>query len=209
MLYAITDQRLAEDDLCERVAAAVAAGCDWIQYRDKSTDTAQRHRQASRLRDTCSAHGARLIINDDIELALAVGADGVHLGQQDQPLARARDRLGPNALIGITCHASLQLARRAQRDGADYVAFGRFFPSATKPGAPAAPIDLLRQARQEISLPLIAIGGIHPANAAQLVAAGADRLAVCEALFGRAEVEAQIVEFTRAIRSARQTDGIS
>ncbi|TQV71852.1 thiamine phosphate synthase [Exilibacterium tricleocarpae] len=203
MLYAITDQALMADQLYDQVEVAVAQGCTWVQYRDKSGASGQKREQAARLRDICEAHSASLIINDDVDLAKTVNAHGVHLGQEDTPLAEARDRLGDRAIIGITCHASPALALAAQEGGADYVAFGRFFPSTIKPTAPAAPLTIFSALRREINLPLVAIGGITPANAGHLVGAGADRLAVCGGLFGHGDVKTQMARFNQAIRSVQ------
>ncbi len=163
------------------VAAALRGGASIVQYRDKEADPPARTRRAQALRRLCAAHGVALIVNDDVELARAVGA-GVHLGRDDTPLAAARARLGPGRLIGISCYDSLERARAAAAGGADYVAFGRFFPSHTKPEATPAPLELLPRARAALSLPIVAIGGITPENGAALIAAGADLLAVGHAV---------------------------
>ena len=182
-LYAITDsQLLAEGRLLPYVEAALKGGARLLQYRDKSADQARRLREASALAELCARHGAELIINDDAELAARLGV-GVHLGQGDGSLAAARALLGPKAIIGATCHAQLELAATANREGASYLAFGRFFNSQTKPGAPAATVELLSQARAHFNLPLVAIGGIDLNNAGQLIRAGADLLAVVHTLF--------------------------
>jgi thiamine-phosphate pyrophosphorylase len=136
------------------------------------------------------------IVNDDLDLAAAVGADGVHLGRDDAHPRRARHRLGRRALIGISCYNQLERAREAQALGADYAAFGRFFPSHTKPSAVQADPELLRRARREIDLPLVAIGGITPENAGFLLDAGADMLAVVDGVFGADDVRAAARSFT-------------
>jgi len=141
------------------------------------------------LSDLCRAKGAMFIVNDDVALALACNADGVHLGQADMALADARAQLGDGAIIGITCHDSVELALKAQAGGADYVAFGSFYPSPSKPCAADAPIDILRQARQDIGLPIVAIGGITAGNAEALITAGADMLAVIHGVFAQEDVE--------------------
>ena len=182
-LYAITDsQLLADGKLLPYVEAALKGGARLLQYRDKSADQARRLREAEALRELCRQYGADLIINDDAELAARLGV-GVHLGQSDGSLAAARALLGPKAIIGATCHAQLELAATANREGASYLAFGRFFNSQTKPGAPAATVELLSQARAHFNLPLVAIGGITLDNGAGLIARGADMLAVIHALF--------------------------
>jgi thiamine-phosphate pyrophosphorylase len=182
-LYAITDsQLLSGGRLLPFVEAALQGGARLLQYRDKSSDQARRLREAEALHGLCQRHGAQLIINDDAELAARLGV-GLHLGQQDGSLSAARALLGRKAIIGATCHAQLELAEAATREGASYVAFGRFFQSNTKPGAPAATIDLLQQARTRLHLPIVAIGGITLEHAPELIAQGADLLAVIHALF--------------------------
>ncbi len=191
-LYAITDsQLLADGRLLPWVEAALRGGVRLLQYRDKSTDAARRLREAEALAELCLRHGARLVINDDAELAARLGV-GVHLGQSDGSLAAARALLGREALIGATCHASLELAEQARSEGASYLAFGRFFTSNTKPGAPAATPELLEAARARFRLPLVAIGGVTLDNAPGLIERGASLVAVVHALFAAdsaAEVE--------------------
>ena len=191
-LYAITDSTLLADGrLLPYVEAALKGGARLLQYRDKSDSDARRLREADALRELCERHGAQLIINDDAELAARLNV-GVHLGQEDGSLSVARALLGRKAIIGATCHARLDLAEQAAREGASYVAFGRFFDSNTKPGAPSASLDLLDQARQRVNLPIVAIGGVTLDNAAELIAHGASLVAVVHALFAAdsaAEVE--------------------
>ncbi|CAD5199475.1 thiamine phosphate synthase [Pseudomonas sp. FEN] len=182
-LYAITDSQLLAGKFLSYVEAALDGGVTLLQYRDKSTDEARRLREAETLRVLCERYKTRLIINDDAELAARLGV-GVHLGQSDGPLTPARSLLGSRAIIGATCHAQLELAEQAAREGASYVAFGRFFNSTTKPGAPAADVALLERARPRLQLPIAVIGGITLDNAAPLVAHGADLLAVIHGLFG-------------------------
>lgn len=170
--------------LFERAEALLGAGCRWLQYRDKHADPVARLRRARALRALCHRHSARLIINDHIDLARRVDADGVHLGQSDGTVAEARRLLGANAVIGVTCHQRLDLATTAVAAGASYLAFGRFYTSHTKPEAPVAPLGLLAQARRRWPRQtLVAIGGITRDNAAPLLTAGADLLAMCHALF--------------------------
>ena len=182
-LYAITDSQLLSGKLLAYVEAALDGGLTLLQYRDKSSDDARRLREAEALRDLCARYNTRLIINDDAELAARLGV-GVHLGQTDGPLTPARALLGPKAIIGSTCHSQIDLAEQAAKEGASYVAFGRFFNSSTKPGAPTATLDMLDQARSQLKLPICVIGGITLDNAAPLVAHGADLLAVVHGLFG-------------------------
>ena len=182
-LYAITDSQLLAGRFLSHVEAALEGGVCLLQYRDKSDDAARRLREAEGLMKLCERYGTQLLINDDAELAARLGV-GVHLGQTDGPLTPARTLLGRDAIIGSTCHARLDLAEQAAQEGASYVAFGRFFNSVTKPGAPAATVELLEQTRARIKLPIAVIGGITLENAAPLVAHGADLLAVVHGLFG-------------------------
>lgn len=198
-LYAITDsQLLAGGKLLPYAEAALKGGATLLQYRDKSSDEARRLRQAEALRELCNRYGAGLIINDDAELAARLGV-GLHLGQTDGSLSVARALLGRQAIIGGTCHARMELAEAAAKEGASYVAFGRFFDSNTKPGAPSATVELLDEAKSRISLPIVAIGGVTLDNAALLIARGASMVAVIHALFGAdsaAEVERRARAFS-------------
>ncbi|MBH3461309.1 MULTISPECIES: thiamine phosphate synthase [Pseudomonas] len=195
-LYAITDSQLLAGRFLSHVEAALEGGVCLLQYRDKGDDAARRLREAEALMRLCERYGTQLIINDDAELAARLGV-GVHLGQTDGPLTPARALLGRNAIIGSTCHASLDLAAQAASEGASYVAFGRFFNSLTKPGAPAARLELIEQARAQVKLPIAVIGGITLDNAAPLVAHGADLLAVIHGLFGADSAQ----EVTRRARA--------
>lgn len=197
-LYAITDDKLLEGHLPEAVAAALDGGCRLVQYRSKRDDAKRKLQEARALLKLCEQRNAKLLINDDVELALAVGAHGVHLGQTDLDLASARAALGVEAIIGISCHDQLALAQIAADGGADYLAFGRFFPSSTKPEASAAPLAVLTEAQQWFRLPLAAIGGITLSNAPQALDAGADLLAVIGGLFDTA---GDIAEITRRARA--------
>ncbi|MBK6727075.1 MAG: thiamine phosphate synthase [Xanthomonadales bacterium] len=168
--------------LCAGVAAALRGGVRIVQYRDKSGDRGLRREQAEALRALTRAHNALLIINDDVALAAAVDADGVHLGEHDGDLAAARTALGADAIIGASCYNDLARAEAAARAGADYLAFGAFFASTTKPGARRADPALLGAAAK-LLLPRVAIGGIDAHNARPLIAAGADAVAVLGAIW--------------------------
>jgi thiamine-phosphate pyrophosphorylase len=196
-LYAITDSHLLPGDkLFSAVKAALEGGCKLVQYRDKSSDQARRLSEAKTLRSLCTRYDAKLLINDDVALAQEAGAHGVHLGQGDTKAAAARIILGSNAIIGVTCHDSLALAQQALKDSANYIAFGRFFPSSTKPDARPAPISLISEARAQFGqTPIVVIGGITLANGRQLLDAGADMLAVCHSLFAADDVTAQAKKF--------------
>ncbi|AQT60547.1 thiamine phosphate synthase [Cellvibrio sp. PSBB023] len=196
-LYAITDsQLLPGDTLFTAVAAALKGGCKWVQYRDKSTDHPRRLSEAKQLLALCNQHRAQLLINDDVSLAQEVGAHGVHLGQGDTNALAARIILGSSAIIGVTCHDSLALAQQAIKDSANYIAFGRFFSSNTKPDARPAPISLISDARKVFSnTPIVVIGGITLDNGKQLLDAGADMLAVCHSLFAADDIAVQAKKF--------------
>ncbi|MFC5436368.1 thiamine phosphate synthase [Rhodanobacter umsongensis] len=201
-LYALTDG--PREDLFEVVSQALAGGAHLLQYRDPTVDAARRHAEATALRQLCHEHGVPLIIDDDIALAKAVGADGVHLGDAENDIGAARSELGSQAVIGVACRDSLQLARMAAHAGASYVSFGAFFPSPTKPMAPRASIDLLRQSAA-LGVPRVAIGGITPDNGALLVEAGADFLAAVSAVFGAADVRAAARSFASLFSPDRES----
>jgi thiamine-phosphate pyrophosphorylase len=194
-LYLITDGR---PDLSRRVEAALQAGVGALQYRDKSDDHTRRQAEAEALAALCRRYQLPFIVNDDVELALAVGADGVHLGLFDSSIAQARARLGPAALIGASCYNSLVNAQRAVDAGADYIAFGAFYPSRTKPDAVQAEIMLLRKAKV-FHRRVVAIGGISADNAGPLLAAGADWLAVCEDILGSPDPGAAAARYRRVL----------
>jgi thiamine-phosphate pyrophosphorylase len=195
-LYVITDSALIPDNqFSQRVAAALRGGARIVQYRDKRDLPAMRLKLATEMVYLCREHGALSIINDDVELALCVGADGVHIGKDDAALAHARTRLGQGAIIGVSCYNRLDLALEAEQQGADYVAFGAFFPSPTKPDAILASLELLRAAKAQLTIPTCAIGGITVENAQALVDAGADMLAVISDVFAADDIEAAVLHF--------------
>lgn len=197
-LYAITPDAGDGRALLERVRVALQATAPrrWaaLQYRNKRAGAAQRETEAHALVALCREYGVPLIVNDDVDLALAVGADGVHLGRGDGDLAAARTRMG-NRLLGASCYDSLDIARRAVAAGADYIAFGSVFPSPTKPGAVHAPLSLFGQARA-LGVPLAAIGGITLDNATDVIRAGADCIAVISALFEAPDIGERARAFT-------------
>jgi len=180
-LYFVTPDRTDTAALLLLAEQALAGGASLLQYRNKSVDGTTRHAQASALQALGLRAQVPLIINDDVRLAAAVGAAGVHLGQDDGDIAAARAMLGPDAIIGASCYASMDAARRAASGGASYVAFGSVFPSGTKPGAARAPLELFRQAG-DLGVPRVAIGGINIDNAGLIIAAAADLIAVLSAV---------------------------
>lgn len=188
-LYAVTPDWNETRRLISHTEAILRGGCGIVQYRHKTATPCHRLEQAGALRQLTTRLNALLIVNDDVELALAVGADGVHIGADDGDLAATRRRLGLERLLGVSCYQDAGLALAASRAGADYVAFGSFFPSPTKPQAKRAGLELLDKIRNSIDLPVVAIGGITPENCAPLVAAGADLLAVISAVYDTASPE--------------------
>ena len=185
-LYAIVNaDRNTAADICLDVEEAIIGGARVIQYRHKA-GTPQPS-LAQYLLKLCHAYGIPLIVNDDIELARAIRADGVHLGRDDQAIDRARERLGNNAIIGVSCYDSISRGITAQEKGAAYVAFGRFFPSKSKPDATPADKSILRRAKTAVQVPVVAIGGITPENGMALLEAGADLLAVIDGIFGASD----------------------
>lgn len=192
-LYVITDGG-DNASLLENVAAALAGGASVVQYRDKSSDASKRHAQARSIVALCRRQAALCIINDDIDLALAVDADGVHVGRDDAALAQARAAL-PGKLVGASCYNQLGLALAAEAVGADYVAFGRFFSSRTKPDAVQADFSLLALAKSRLAIPIVAIGGITPANGGEIVRAGADALAVVHSVMAQRDVKSAAEQF--------------
>lgn len=194
-LYAVTPECADTSRLLDLVRQALTGGASAIQYRNKGGDVALQHEQASELLEICRSGHVPLIINDNLRLADLIDADGLHLGKEDARLKEARIILGPDKIIGVSCYNSLALAQEAETQGADYVAFGSFFPSPTKPAAVRAPMALLQQAKQALTVNIVAIGGITLDNAASLVAAGADALAVISAVFDAPDVKAAAQAF--------------
>jgi thiamine-phosphate pyrophosphorylase len=196
-LYAVTPDLADTADLLRRARLALEGGARLLQYRNKTAEAALCRGQAAALLRLSRDFGARLVVNDDLALALEIGADGAHLGREDGDLAAARAVLGPGKILGVSCYNEMERAREAKRIGADYAAFGSFFASATKPGAVRAPFELLAQAKRELGLPLAAIGGITLDHAPQLVGAGADLLAVISDLFEAADIRARASAYTQ------------
>ena len=196
-LYAITPDEPDTAELLRKARLVLSGGAGVLQYRNKVADEALRLEQARALRELTHEFSVPLIINDDAILAQQVDADGVHLGGEDGSVAAARARLGGDKLIGVSCYNRVTLAHQAVQQGADYVAFGSFFPSTVKPDAAAASPDLLRQARREIAVPLVAIGGITVHNCVRLLEAGADALAVISAVFSADDIQNAARQFAK------------
>nr|WP_221229610.1 thiamine phosphate synthase [Niveibacterium umoris] len=199
-LYAITPDWADTARLIAVTREVLLGGAVLLQYRNKSADAALAHQQATQLCALCRELDVPLLINDDVALASAIGADGAHIGRDDGELAAARAQLGAKAIIGVSCYADLDRARDAAEGGADYVAFGAMFASPTKPHAPPAPMSLLGAARA-FGKPVACIGGITAENAGALVAAGADLLAVISDLYESAAPRERAAAYTALFAS--------
>lgn len=183
--------------------AALRGGARVVQYRDKGDDAERRRREAEALRVVTHRAGAVFIVNDDVALAADVAADGVHLGRDDGHVRDARRRLGQQAVIGVSCYNELERGDGALAEGADYLAFGSAYPSPTKPNAPRAGPDLLARARQRFDVPLVSIGGITAENAAALVRAGADAVAVISAVYAADDPAVEAAALVRGCAQGR------
>lgn len=200
-LYAVTPDLADTDVLLEKVDAALRGGARVVQYRSKSADAVLQRSQAVAIAGLCRERRALFIVNDSAELAREAGADGVHLGRDDGEVARAKATLGAGKLVGVSCYNEIGLALAAVAQGADYIAFGSFFASPTKPAAVRADVQLLRTAAAQVALPIVAIGGIDVDNAAGLIDAGADAVAVIGALFDVPDVENQARRFVELFQT--------
>lgn len=194
-LYAVTPDEADTAVLIAQARACLVGGARLLQYRNKTAPSTLRLEQARALRALCSEHAVPFIVNDDVDVALAVDADGVHLGRDDGSPAAARRRLGPHKLLGVSCYGELDRAVSAVADGADHVAFGSFFASSVKPGAVRVPVGLLSTARRRLTVPIVAIGGITLENARELLAAGAHSIAVISALFRAPDIAGAAAKF--------------
>lgn len=206
-LYAIADGGRLGDRIEAAAAAALAGGAVLLQYRDKRADAPTRRARAERLARLCARAGVPFIVNDDPELARAVGAAGVHLGRDDPDPTAARARLGPGAIVGVSCYDDLERAARAAAAGADYLAFGSVYPSGTKPEAGRVTLETLAAARRAFDRPLCAIGGIRADNAAPLLAVGVDLLAVVGGLFDEPDVTAAARRLSALFHPAARKEG--
>ena len=201
-LYAITPNEGDSGRLRDMVEASIAGGASVVQYRNKRANSKLRHDQSRLLLELCRRHHVPLIINDDVNLCLEIGADGVHIGATDGDLQEVRAQLGIDKILGASCYNSLTLATKAQNEGADYIAFGACFPSATKPEALRAELSLFSRGKDVLHIPKVAIGGITLDNARLAIDAGADALAVIGALFEANDVEHTARQFSRLYQAA-------
>ena len=197
-VYAITDcDNLPTYELLSVTEEILRAGVAALQYRDKSGDLKKRNREARELQRLCREHGCLFIVNDDVQLAKTTGSDGVHLGSDDCDCKAARKELGPGAIIGVSCYNSLKAAQDAAAGGADYVAFGSFHPTTSKQDTAIAEPGIIKQAKQRISLPIVAIGGITPANCGTLIEYGADMLAAISSIYRADDPYSTVKEFNQ------------
>lgn len=205
-IYALTP----DDNLLPRLSAlvesALKGGVKWVQYRNKIAPAPLRRAQAAELLRICRAYGAKLIVNDDVWLAVEIGADGAHLGREDIPgggLQTARDALGPKRILGVSCYDDLDRAQVAVDAGADYVAIGSVYASASKPQATRASLDTLIEAKKRFKVPVVAIGGITTKNAGPVIEAGADMLAVLSDLFDAMDIQKQAEKFRKLFKDVK------
>ena len=200
-LYAVTPNEADTDLLLAKVEAALQGGISMLQYRNKLADHKLQTQQARAILPLCRQYQVPFIINDSVKLCLTLDADGVHIGAEDGNLTEIRARMGPDKILGASCYDRFDLALAAQQAGVDYVAFGACFASSTKPNAPVANLSLFDQARTQLTIPAVAIGGITLTNAPQVIAAGADSLAVINAIFNATDVKSSTEQFTQLFRA--------
>jgi thiamine-phosphate pyrophosphorylase len=196
-LYVVTPDIADTQLLCRLVTAAIEGGASIVQYRNKQASHLLQTQQARALLPICRQHQVPLIINDSIKICLTLDADGVHLGADDGNLSAARARLGAGKILGASCYNQIALAQAAQQAGCDYVAFGACFASSTKPDAAAASLDLFERAKQELTIPSVAIGGITLENGAIAINSGAAAIAVINAIFSAEDVKSTAQQFTQ------------
>ncbi len=204
-LYAITDcENLAFDSLFDKTRQILNVGIVALQYRDKSTGSQLRRERARTLQAICKRHRIPFLINDDIQLALDIQADGVHIGKNDAGLQETRQLLGQDFIIGVSCYNNIKQAETAQAMGADYIAFGAFYPTTTKQHTVSVMPTLLSQGKDVLNIPIVAIGGITPENGGALVEAGADMLAVISSIYSPAEPAQVILQFNKLFQVSSQ-----
>jgi len=182
-LYLVTPDWEDTDRLLATTGQALEAGAALVQYRNKTASTALRHEQAAALLALCRRHGRPLIINDHVELCQQLDADGVHVGGLDAPVAAVRAALGPSKIVGASCYGQLALAQSAQDAGASYVAFGGFYPSKVKVYEVSTPLHIVAQAKAQLQVPVVVIGGMTAVNARPLVELGADLVAAISSVY--------------------------
>lgn len=195
--YAITPDLNQTNDLLNKTRQVLEGGVKLVQYRNKSANESLRREQAKLLLSLCREHNALLIINDHLEIAIEIDADGVHVGKNDVSVSAAKNQLGQNKIVGTSCYNQLDLAMQAQKDGADYIAFGAFFSSLTKPNAVSVSISLVNQAQKALSIPIVGIGGIQLTNARTVIQSGCAAIAVCHDLFQAENIKAAAAHYVQ------------
>lgn len=203
-LYAITPDLENTNDLLNKAQQALEGRVQLIQYRNKLANEILRRKQAKLLLQLCREYGIPLIINDHLDLAIEIDADGLHVGQDDISVTQARNQFGQDKIIGASCYNNLNLAVQAEKEGADYVAFGVFFSSLTKPNTISVTMDLVDQAKKRISLPIVAIGGIKLANARTVIQGGCAAVAVCNDLFHTGNIKATATQYSQLFAENNQ-----
>nr|WP_297325377.1 thiamine phosphate synthase [Nitrosomonas sp.] len=196
-LYAITPDFESTDDLLDKTRQVLEGGAQLVQYRNKSANKVLLREQAESLLQLCRKHQVPLIINDHVDLAMEIDADGVHVGQNDAAVTHARKQLGRDKIVGASCYNNGDLALRAEKQGADYVAFGAFFPSLTKPDALSVTADLVASVRKKIAIPIVGIGGIRLTNAAAVIQSECAAIAVCNDLFHTENSKVKAAQFAQ------------
>ena len=201
-LYAITPELENTWNLLDKTRQALEGGAKLIQYRNKSANRILLREQARLLLQLCREYEIPLIINDYLDLAMEIDADGLHVGQHDAAILEARDQLGCNKIIGASCYNNLDQAIRAEKEGADYVAFGAFFPSLTKPNTVSVTVNLIGEAKKKITVPIVGIGGIRLSNAAEIIQAGCAAVAVSDDLFNAPDIQDRARQFQQLFGNA-------
>lgn len=204
-LYAITPDLENTDDLLDKVRQVLEGGAQLVQYRNKLANQILLREQARLLSQLCREYKIPLIINDHISLAAEIDADGLHVGHNDLSVLDARKQLGRTKIVGASCYNSLDLACRAEKEGADYVAFGAFFPSSTKPNAVSVPADLMSQAKQKVSVPIVGIGGIQLTNASTVIQSGCAAIAVCHDVFYAEDIKTTATHYAQLFAESNIT----
>ncbi len=200
-VYAITDcVNLTNNDLLDKTEELLNVGVSLLQYRNKTLNKTNKKDLAKKIQSLCHQYNTPFIVNDDLALAKELEADGIHLGQNDDDIHTVRKVIG-SKIIGISCYNNLNRAISAEKNGADYVAFGSFFPSTNKPDAVEAPIELLLQSKTRLAIPIVAIGGITPENGKQLVDAHADLLAVINGLYSATNTSQATKDFNNLFKT--------
>ena len=204
-LYAITQDLTQTDELVDKVQKALQGGVKLLQYRNKSASWGLLREQAQALLSLCRSYHVPMIVNDNLDLALEIDADGVHLGQDDLARCEVKEQLtGYGKILGISCYNRLELALQAQQLCADYVAFGAFFPSATKPDAVKVTVDWVHQARKQIAIPIVGIGGIRITNAAAVIQSGCAAIAVSDDLFNTRNIQLRAQQLVQLFQDVHQ-----